>query len=157
MSSTFEFTALEVSFDVIPSFPVGSRDYGSVSSNSVLSFDAESLLNTGQDEFVMTIEDIQTAVGPRAIDPSFSLALTSPNPTRRTISAEYSLPRDSHVRIDLVDLQGRIVTGLRDGLEPAGRHSVTWDPAGEVPGAGIYFVRAVANGEVLTHKVVVAR
>ncbi|HMB68936.1 MAG TPA: FlgD immunoglobulin-like domain containing protein, partial [bacterium] len=67
-----------------------------------------------------------------------------PNPSRGTAALVYSLPADSHVRLEIHDAGGRRVATVVDGRRPAGRHRATWDgrdSAGTPVAAGVYFAR----------------
>jgi hypothetical protein len=50
----------------------------------------------------------------------------SPNPMSRTTRIDYTLPQAGPVRIDVFDVQGRVVARLVDQPRPAGAHTVTW-------------------------------
>jgi len=85
----------------------------------------------------------------------FALAPLHPNPSRGAVRAEFALPRESHVRITVIDLQGREVAVLADGAYPAGRHQASWNASARVP-AGIYFVRLTTDGRAFTRRLVLA-
>lgn len=84
-----------------------------------------------------------------------SLALGT-NPVRGGTTVGYTLPHAGAVRIDVVDLQGRVVAVLDDGWREAGAHSVAWTTAGALPG-GLYFLRASFEGASAVRKVTVLR
>lgn len=94
----------------------------------------------------------------RFTTPELSLARPAPNPATAASVVEFALPAESHARLFLVDVQGRLVASLVDGVLPAGRHvaglAALW--AGRRPAAGVYFLRFEAAGRQLTRKVVVA-
>ena len=73
----------------------------------------------------------------------FALARLSPNPSADAVRIDYTLPRAARVRLRILDIQGREVAVLADGVLPAGRHQATWrgDRRGEPVPAGLYFVR----------------
>ncbi len=79
-----------------------------------------------------------------------------PSPARAAASIDFALPAAARVRLSVFDLQGREVAVLADGDVSAGRHTATWDGRtahGAAP-AGLYFVRLVASGRVLTQRFV---
>jgi DNA-binding beta-propeller fold protein YncE len=89
---------------------------------------------------------------------AFALAPLSPNPTRGPLRARFALPRESRVRLSVIDLQGRDVAVLVDGMLPAGRHEATWNTnAGRPVAAGVYFVRLAAGGRAWVRRIVLAR
>jgi hypothetical protein len=78
-----------------------------------------------------------------------------PNPSRGAVQVEFALPRDARVRVSVIDLQGREVALLADGVLPAGRHSRSWsDDAPHRAAAGIYFVRLAADGRTWVQRIV---
>lgn len=102
------------------------------------------------------------AVGPAAsgVDlpgpaPSIFLEQNVPNPLNPATVIAFSVPRDGAVRLQVFDLQGRVVRTLVDGMRPAGRHEVSWDGRDERGGqaaSGTYLYRLVAAGEVTGRK-----
>jgi len=74
-----------------------------------------------------------------------ALALPAPNPARGTLRFTFDLPRAMHVRLEVVDVQGRVVAALAEGDFGAGRHERAWDASthGARASAGLYFVRLV--------------
>jgi immune inhibitor A len=90
--------------------------------------------------------------------PVAALALepARPSPMRGTGQIGFVLPRAAHARLGILDLQGREVAVLADGVFPAGRHTASWDgrtERGSAP-AGLYFVRLLAEGRVLSQRLV---
>lgn len=79
-----------------------------------------------------------------------------PSPMRGTGQLVFVLPREANARLSVLDLQGREIAVLADGVFPAGRHTATWDGRtgqGSAP-AGLYFVRLLAEGRVSSQRLV---
>ncbi len=97
-------------------------------------------------------------VGPVAVT-EFALSPVAPNPSRGVSRVSFALPVESRVRLQVMDLQGRVVTSLADGTWPAGRHSIQWD--GSSPGgparSGMYFVRLEANDRRFVRSMMLTR
>jgi streptogramin lyase len=93
---------------------------------------------------------------PAALPTEFALAPLSPNPSRGPLRARFALPYESHVRLSVIDLQGREVAVLADGTFPAGRHETSWNGARPIP-SGVYFVRMVAGGRAWMRRLVRTR
>ena len=84
------------------------------------------------------------------------LALAGANPTSGDTRLALDLPRDGNVRVNVYDVAGRVVRTLFDGWQSAGRHAIVWngrDASGSAAAAGLYFVRADAQGRSLTLRV----
>lgn len=73
-----------------------------------------------------------------ALPETFSLAQNYPNPFNPVTIIEYQLPHDTHVRLVVYDMLGRVVKTLADQTMPAGRHSVAFDAAELASGIYIY-------------------
>jgi len=86
---------------------------------------------------------------------AFTLAPLAPNPVHGPTTLTYALPFASHVRLSVVDVQGRELRVLEDADRPAGRH-VAQMPAGELA-PGLYFVRMRAPGVSLAQRFVLVR
>jgi len=89
-----------------------------------------------------------------------ALGQSYPNPTRGIASFEYELARTEKVRVRVYNIAGQAVRTLVEGMEPAGRHVVTWDgrdEAGRKAGSGTYFYQLEAGGRKTTRKMVVVR
>jgi hypothetical protein len=88
-----------------------------------------------------------------------ALAPVAPNPARGAVRIAYALPAGSAVRLRVVDVQGRVVATLVDGIVPAGRHEAAWDGSagGRAAGPGLYFVRLDACGRRAVRSFVLIR
>lgn len=83
----------------------------------------------------------------------FALARVSPTPTRGPAMIEYAVPRAAHVKLSILDVQGRVADVLVDGVVSTGRHTATWN-AGSTR-AGVYFVSMEAAGKRYVKRVIV--
>jgi hypothetical protein len=75
---------------------------------------------------------------------SYSLQQNYPNPFNPSTTIRYDLPEKSFVRLDVVDMLGRIVTTLVDEEKPAGSYQSIWNgnTATGIPApTGVYFYR----------------
>lgn len=89
-----------------------------------------------------------------------ALSGVEPNPVRASARIRWTLPRAESVRVTLVDLAGRHVRTIVDGVQPAGINDARWDArddAGRAVSGGIYFVRLEAEGRVLHARAAVIR
>lgn len=89
----------------------------------------------------------------------FALGRISPNPTAGDMRFEFALPRESNVQVSVVDVQGREIVRLVDGVHAAGRYSAQWNGQTSRGAAspGLYFVRMNAGGQTLKSRLVVSR
>jgi PKD repeat protein len=82
----------------------------------------------------------------------------SPNPSDGWMSISYKLFERSNVSIEIIDVQGNVITELTTGeIQNQGIHSVTWDGmnlSGALVKEGIYLCRMTINGISATLKIV---
>jgi hypothetical protein len=85
----------------------------------------------------------------------FSLDIGA-NPVISQLSTlSYELFDAGEVRLEIVDLSGRIVALLENGRQPMGEYTVSWN-TGVLP-AGMYIVKLTASGSVATEKITIIR
>lgn len=80
----------------------------------------------------------------------------APNPFNPRTRIAFTLPRDTWVELEIVDVRGRLVRNLVDAAMGAGPHEVTWggdDDSGRGVGSGVYLIRLVADDVVRTASV----
>jgi len=90
----------------------------------------------------------------------FSLMQNYPNPFNGGTSIEYALPKSSRVRLEIVNLQGRVVKSLLDREQEGGIHRVYWDgkdDAGYEVATGLYFYHLKTGDFTDAKKLVLSR
>jgi hypothetical protein len=106
--------------------------------------------------------DIITGVADGSLPRLSNLAVLAnyPNPFNPGTSIRYSVPDAQKVRVDVYDVEGRLVRSLVDRIEPVGVREVAWegmDNDGRPVSSGIYFVRLSGKNQVATRKIVLIR
>jgi len=100
--------------------------------------------------------------GPVHLDPvaaTVRLWQNAPNPFTSGTVIAYELDRQRPVRLDVVDVSGRLVTTLVDGEQSAGRHEINWDGVdnrGRSSAAGVYFARLTTAVSIQVRRMVLA-
>jgi hypothetical protein len=104
-----------------------------------------------------TIQDVTAA--PEIPVTVLALEAVDPNPTSGAARIRFSLPAETHVRIDVFDTQGRMVATLTDRNYSPGRYEVPWDGEGNAGrlASGIYFIRMETPGSKLVRRVTLIR
>lgn len=69
-----------------------------------------------------------------------------PNPLRDVVSFKYKLAYSGKVRIDIMDINGRMVNSIDEGTVQTGEHIARWNAGALVPGN--YFARFSVDGDV---------
>jgi hypothetical protein len=99
---------------------------------------------------VYVIGGTQTGVGDELGTPlSYELRGASPNPFNPVTKVAYGAPVESHVRLAVYNVAGRLVRTLVDREVVAGYHEAVWDgrdDRGVEVSSGVYFCRMEAEG-----------
>ena len=77
-----------------------------------------------------------------------TLGPVRPNPSVGQAIVDFTLGHETRVRITVVDLAGREIATLAEGVRSPGWHRAVWNPRvgpGRVP-AGVYFIRCESEG-----------
>lgn len=88
--------------------------------------------------------------------PVFAVSRIVPNPSRGAAEIEYRVAARAPVRVTVVDVQGRVLAVLADGVQDAGDYHVTWNRRGggsRAP-AGLYFARLESPARSMTRRFV---
>ena len=91
---------------------------------------------------------------------ALSMSAPSPNPMRGRSTVSFSLDRAQHVSLAVLDVTGRRVRGLVDGMTVAGSHQITWSGEkddGRPAADGVYFYRLETGGKVTSRKFALIR
>ena len=106
-----------------------------------------------------TLTPVNTAVD-APLPGETRLLASRPNPFVSTTRISFEMAEAGPVRVDVLDVSGRIVRSLIDGSRGQGVHSVRWDGktgGGESAASGVYLVRMEAGNRRFTSKVTVIR
>ncbi|MGH2571066.1 MAG: FlgD immunoglobulin-like domain containing protein, partial [bacterium] len=88
------------------------------------------------------------------------LGAGTPNPFTEVTSLQFVLERKADVDVSVYGADGRLVRRLHEGPAEEGTHPIAWngrDAEGSPLPAGVYFVRAEADGSVSTQRVTLLR
>lgn len=102
----------------------------------------------------------EPSVGVEPDSPPFEFRSPVPNPARATAGFAYSLATASRLKVDVFDVQGRLVQRLADTFMPAGAGLLAWDlrdKFGDRVAVGVYMARAQLGDMVITRRILVAR
>ena len=100
------------------------------------------------------ISDGTVSTPEEAMPNEFALDRLWPSPSRGgPIHVAFSIPRATQVRLSVLDLLGREVAVLAEGVVPAGRQERLWNTGSRAVPAGIYFVRLAVDGRTWVKRV----
>jgi hypothetical protein len=128
--ATFPYTVFDRSGAALATAPTTTSEFVPSGSSQWATF-AYSLAG------VVGVEDEN-----RQIPVRFDLTQNYPNPFNPSTLIEYSIPRTTEVRLTVYDVLGREVTTLVNGIENAGKHSVSFDSGNLASGLYLYRINA---------------
>ena len=91
------------------------------------------------------------------IPQKFSLNQNYPNPFNPKTTIQFSLPKDSNVKLFVYDVNGKIVKEIINHNIEAGNYKVVWDGTnkdGLFVGSGVYFYRIKAGSFIASQKMI---
>jgi hypothetical protein len=80
----------------------------------------------------------------KAVPENYKLGQNYPNPFNTSTQINFSLPEPAHVKLEIFNVSGQIITTLKDDELEAGTYNVLWngkDKDGNEVAGGIYFYR----------------
>ena len=83
-----------------------------------------------------------------------------PNPFNPASRIDFVLAEGAQVRLAIHDVQGRLVTVLKDGYLARGVHSLTWrgcDAAGRIAASGVYLSVLDVNGSKQSERMILLK
>jgi hypothetical protein len=93
---------------------------------------------------VLAVDPAPDPPEPEPLPLAFALHPLEPNPARAWARVRFDLPAATEARLEVFDLQGRLVQRLAEGAFAAGPHALRWSGAGpegrRLPG-GLYVIR----------------
>jgi hypothetical protein len=108
---------------------------------------------TDPDFYSLAYRDEKATVGVGTDATSADLAFSvHPNPSRGPTLVEYTLTSPATVRLHVLDIGGRLLASLQDGVQGTGTRTVRWNGPGGM--TGVFFVRLQVGGRVLTRRAV---
>lgn len=102
------------------------------------------------------------SAGPNTLESlphGLSLSAPSPNPARGTVSFTVASDAPRTIEVSVVDVAGRLLRRVEQRQFAKGRHLLSWDlldETGRKVLPGVYFLRAFADGENRSQKILVA-
>ena len=90
-----------------------------------------------------------------ALVSQFELKAAYPNPFNPSTTLEYSIDVAGDINISILDINGRVVEVLYNGLSDVGHNSINWN-ASYNP-SGVYFAKLISGNKVETQKIVLVK
>ena len=90
----------------------------------------------------------------------FRLHPNYPNPFNGRTRLSFDLTRPTRITLDVLDVRGRRIRGLADGVSPAGTHETAWDgtdEAGNPVPSGVYVCRFATDAASIFQKMLLLR
>lgn len=112
------------------------------------------------DDVLLVLGSNPGGVGETSHAVELQLHPAGPNPAAGPAALRLELPRAARVDVRVFDASGRQVRTLVDGALEAGSHPLVWDGCdrgGRQAEAGVYWIRARAEGQERNERIVLAR
>jgi len=87
----------------------------------------------------------------------FSISQNYPNPFNPTTKLQFQIPTAGKVKLNIYDINGRLVKEVFSGEKEAGLHTLDWnakDLNGKQVASGVYFYSVQFNNTLLTKKMI---
>jgi len=107
---------------------------------------------------IMNVLDSSTGSGSMPL--KVSLVGNRPNPFNPSTRLVFTLPAEGEVTVHVLDLHGRVVRSLYQGILPGGEAGLDWDgrdDQGRPLASGPYIARLRSASRTLTHKMILNR
>lgn len=102
--------------------------------------------------------DVATSVTP--VPGTFALEQNYPNPFNPATLITYSIPKETHVTIEVFNILGQKVATVYDQMQTVGTHSIAWNAhseRGSMVGSGVYFLQMRAGSFSQVKKMVLMK
>lgn len=135
--------------DSYPELVTATTHYSSADNDSIFIF------WNNQEAFPLDVDD-----DPANLPAQFALAQNYPNPFNPATAIDFSLERQTNVRIEVFNILGQSLRTLINEEKPAGDHTIYWDGkdnTGQTVASGIYFYRMVAGDYSMTRKMLLLK
>jgi hypothetical protein len=90
-----------------------------------------------------------------SIPNEFSLSQNYPNPFNPITSIGYAIPDDSHVKLTIYNVSGKLIETLVDEFHQAGQYSVKWDAVQY--NSGLYLYQLITDNSIVTKKMLLIK
>jgi flagellar hook assembly protein FlgD len=115
------------------------------------------LINTELGEYPVTVALNDAILVIENQGKSDDMVAASPNPFDESTSIDFKLQSSKSARIEVLDMDGRSIALLFEGISDAGKHQINWpgtDNTGNPVKNGIYFVKLTSGNDIKLIKVV---
>nr|NIV12162.1 T9SS type A sorting domain-containing protein [Fodinibius sp.] len=95
-----------------------------------------------------------------AVPDQYELKQNYPNPFNPTTDIRFAIPKPGHVKLEVYNIQGRLVRTLIDRELSAGEHIVQWDSTddnGNIVASGTYLYRLTADDYIESKKMTLVK
>jgi len=140
-----------------PVLEISLRQKEKAAAISGLKIDKAIVVNPSAEELEVQILPSKVT---KSIPHTFSLAQNYPNPFNARTVINYSLPKDSEVKIDIYNILGQRVKTVVDEYQLAGYKTVVWDGTnekGSTVASGIYLYRIQAGDFTSSRKMLLLK
>ncbi len=124
-------------------FAVPAPATGNLTATNTAEWPVPSTVHTSEFSTPVAVDAVSDTRAERELPTTFSVDLSSANPTRGVASIAFAAPREAHLVARVFDVRGKLVREVANGALPAGVHQIVWDgmtSRGMPASSGRYFM-----------------
>jgi hypothetical protein len=91
---------------------------------------------------------------------SFAVYQNYPNPFNPSTTIQYTIPQNGQVKVNIFDIQGRLIRSFNNEIQQSGNHSLIWnsrDNSGIVVSSGTYLCQVLFINNSLVKKLLLLK
>ncbi len=138
------------SIGVLPAADTIMWSHGYESSDDYLVSIQGRLITWYRIDQVTDVEDI-----PENLPLEFRLGNAYPNPFNAVVTIPITVPKSGHLSVEVLNVLGQTVYTSQESSQRAGIRTLRWDAGGF--GSGVYFIRAIFDGQTRTTRAVLLK
>ncbi len=125
--------------------------------NSVHFVNSELGFTVGMNGIIVRYSQIQTGIDDDIVEKPkrFNLKKNYPNPFNATTIIPVEVEEKTFVKLEIFDINGRLIESLYNGVIDAGNHLIAWNAAGN--SSGIYYYSLSSNAGVSSKKMLLIK
>jgi hypothetical protein len=102
--------------------------------------------NFAPDKKIKIVSSITSLKDEKTVSSEIELIQNYPNPFNPATIITYSLPRETKLTAEVIDINGRVVEKLFEGIRESGLHQIQWNAVNY--SSGVYFFRLTSPTSV---------
>ncbi len=143
-------------YSFVDTSPIGFHSETPLSASGNVSYRLKQIDTDGKFEYFPNAFGIEVSISNSG---KYKLLQNSPNPFNPTTNISFVISKKGHVKLNVFNLQGKLISTLVDEVLEAGTHNYQWisNDANKQLASGVYFYSISVNGFNETKKMILLR